>query len=492
MPYSLKSFTVTISQFNYLNSLLTSIADSNDRSLFKHVMACSLFNYDRRGNLNGFVPIASEFMRKEFKISDTHCLVKSDLFYSTGYSRASGLSREFALKPEYIEEYLKRYKEHEPLVNFITGKPKVSLSNIVVDDSKNETSSLVKEAIRSFDICFVNVDKVKTFVEESRQAYLIEPTDKLRGQYLQNLHTLKVIQSQLIDTARPVTLSPFEGYSTIQCAYEPLSTGRIQFREGGLQGAAKGLKHAAYDGIPDWHNYDLKSSQAYGFKQHFEDANLPCDWLDDYLSNDRKEQCARQVGVSVDNWKECFYSLCFGAALPSVRPLRAMLTANPRFKATPNTLDTLFDEIALSPEDRIQKVEAFRRVTAPFVQSIRAWERYLKQHWIPQNAYKAGRNREYYIRNACALSFNLGESIDKIDNETMRKLKAHLLQGLEACFIHHLTLLGNQYGFKPLGNEHDGLITLGEVPQEAVEAAKQRSGFRYAQLVIKPFIEKTI
>jgi hypothetical protein len=40
---------------------------------------------------------------------------------------------------------------------------------------------------------------------------------------------------------------------------------------------------------------------------------------------------------------------------------------------------------------------------------------------------------------------------------------------------------------KPLGNEHDCLISLGEILPEAVEEAKQRSGFRYAQPVIKPF-----
>ena len=49
---------------------------------------------------------------------------------------------------------------------------------------------------------------------------------------------------------------------------------------------------------------------------------------------------------------------------------------------------------------------------------------------------------------------------------------AHILQGMEACFIHTLTLLADTYGFVPLVNEHDGLITLGKIQDEAKQAAR--------------------
>jgi hypothetical protein len=69
-----------------------------------------------------------------------------------------------------------------------------------------------------------------------------------------------------------------------------------------------------------------------------------------------------------------------------------------------------------------------------------------------------------------------------------RRLAAFVLQGFEAGFIHHLTLLSREYDYEVLSNQHDGLITLGEIPQAAVEKAKEISGLRYATLEEKAFV----
>jgi hypothetical protein len=42
--------------------------------------------------------------------------------------------------------------------------------------------------------------------------------------------------------------------------------------------------------------------------------------------------------------------------------------------------------------------------------------------------------------------------------------------------------LFSEYGFVPIGNEHDGLITIGEIPKEAID------GMPYLNLREKPFL----
>ena len=66
-------------------------------------------------------------------------------------------------------------------------------------------------------------------------------------------------------------------------------------------------------------------------------------------------------------------------------------------------------------------------------------------------------------------------------------IAAFFLQGKEAVFIHHLTLLGAKYGYKPIGNEYDGLLTIGLIPEEAVNEARELSGFVSASLDMKAF-----
>ena len=69
-----------------------------------------------------------------------------------------------------------------------------------------------------------------------------------------------------------------------------------------------------------------------------------------------------------------------------------------------------------------------------------------------------------------------------------RKVTAHLLQGLESQFIHNLTLLGPGYGFATMSNQHDGLVTRGSVPQDAIEAAAAVSDINLLEFVEKSFV----
>jgi len=77
---------------------------------------------------------------------------------------------------------------------------------------------------------------------------------------------------------------------------------------------------------------------------------------------------------------------------------------------------------------------------------------------------------------------------------------AWMLQGLEAAFCHHLTILSaDSEVFSVIANEHDGLIVRKDVEGEqafqealngAIEEARERSGFTGAEFVEKKFADE--
>jgi hypothetical protein len=123
------------------------------------------------------------------------------------------------------------------------------------------------------------------------------------------------------------------------------------------------------------------------------------------------------------------------------------------------------------------------RVLRPLKDVVGPWHDWLVRspdchHVIP------GR-KQRWLQNDCEMQFCLNS---EKAGDRRRKAAAFILQGREAAYIHHLTLLANDYGFTPISNQHDGLVTVGEIPKAAQLLARERSGFRYADLVEKAFV----
>jgi hypothetical protein len=72
-------------------------------------------------------------------------------------------------------------------------------------------------------------------------------------------------------------------------------------------------------------------------------------------------------------------------------------------------------------------------------------------------------------------------------NVVKSKLIAHLLQGHEQAYIIALINISPKYGFVVAGNEHDGLLCLGEIRDDAKKEAAELSGLHDAELIEKPF-----
>jgi hypothetical protein len=117
--------------------------------------------------------------------------------------------------------------------------------------------------------------------------------------------------------------------------------------------------------------------------------------------------------------------------------------------------------------DKKAFIEAFGSYGKPLY-SRYPWTRQLKHRF--KTMYK---NNQLPTHNACGIKYKLE---GKKETEKLNKAHAFYLQGYEAAFIHHLTILGEKHGYMPLLDMFDGLITDKLIPSQAVEEASRNSG----------------
>lgn len=108
----------------------------------------------------------------------------------------------------------------------------------------------------------------------------------------------------------------------------------------------------------------------------------------------------------------------------------------------------------------------------------------LTAYW-EEHSYTGGRGKGRVMRNHCGITFC------KYDydggHQARSKAMAWYLQGLEAAYVHAITILSEEYDYEVMANEHDGCITIGTVPDEAKRRGQKISGFRSAILTDKRF-----
>lgn len=273
------------------------------------------------------------------------------------------------------------------------------------------------------------------------------------------------------------------GWCRYRLAYEPTITGRLSQVGGGLQGATRATKKAAYDGDPEIKNYDIRSSQATILREMLRESGVEAPWLDKYLEADKSEYADR-VGVDVDTWKTCLYAVLYGASL--VRPHR--------FHQSRGEVREALHEYAASvqvqhPEEgsveniALKRYEALLQELGPFYRRVRTWRKTLVNEWLPSQWVhnRAGKT----IRNEAGALLRKEEFSSWSGRDQENRLAAFVIQGREAAFIHHLTVLMPAYHTLPISNEHDGLVVVGAVEDQAIQEAREAAGTSYLSLVEK-------
>ncbi|MFP5262004.1 MAG: hypothetical protein ACLGJB_08875 [Blastocatellia bacterium] len=361
-------------------------------------------------------------------------------------------------------------------VNYFTGRRVKALpKSRVYDDQKHPQPTLITDAVRVLESngCFLNQQAVEHHVARVRDARdqaikEYKPEDKgykrAVGRYINDHFCFRAVNQR-----RPVpTNAP--GVYKFTPAYSVVKTGRLKQPWGGLQSCSRPMKHAAYSGIPGLRNYDLKGSQLAVVAKELRDANFNPEWLVAYLNtSEGKRVYAKLAGMDVECWKRCLLALVMGAPLPS--------TPSPFIAERSAILEQILERAESDLERAETMREGFAQAVAPLVQELNRWHRYLIREYIEKNQRRSRKGA--YVENRAGMRLYLDELNFKGNGRSAKThLAAFLLQGQEAAFIHALTVLGPEYSFKPISNEHDGLVVIGEIPESAVKKAASRSASR--------------
>ena len=488
----------------------------------------------------GFIPISSRFIEREFgRDFDVHLLRKWGLIKIKGHDTARHKSREYRLKEKISraaikiefentlsvwKDLLKGRKVNLGLaVNLMTGRSESS--PVKSEYTKYEGGirntnlpKLIKNSMKSFEPCPFNpkyviqyvgglknkykrtkskLKKIKALYGKDSQEYSLIDKEflKARGRYQNDSLSMKTIINQA-----PIKMKIKSKYGDpiyqYKAAYSVQVSGRLTEIHGGFQSASKYFKRSFFRGILHLKmNYDLQSSQAYILLQELEACNLKCNWLEMYLEDPKsKKKFAKKVGVIGDVWKKCFYALIMGANAKS-------------------RLGGIFGHFKDRYPGKYREAEKahkrFMKITGELIVATEKWRDYI--YTTHDRRYHYQHDGVKYWKNACGMHFkNYGMIEDKdgkpvlIDrlhgdeevrtkggiNKCKRKLAAFILQGQEACFIHHLTIICAENGIPVYKNEHDGLITGEKIPKKLVKKAAKLSGLNNPVLKRKSLCSK--
>lgn len=526
--YIITNFKVIKAQLDFVDSLLEMIVDEDEdededkspdliekeaednRNLYCHILASSISNMKRKQS--EWVPISSVFIKKHVPKSCWQKFEVAGLLEVSSYSHVKGQSREYKIPDVIIDEFIQRgdvgFEEYveQDKYNLFDGKR----SNRIIghqncDENGNPEPKLIRDALSFIQEGYFNRTAV--------QAHLSE---------------LKVVKNTLKDEYEKLQADPnvtelekhiaFKRYMTAKCrhindhhcikkvldqrikaidadiwvykpAYKVQTAGRVSPFKGGLQSCTRRGKAAAYKGIENLRNYDLKSSQVAGLIQEFELAGLDAKWLIDYRNNpNSKKEYAAKIGISVDCWKTCLCSLLFGASLnaPSVAKSKLDSLSEVNGKKLNSVIENLADEADGDTDKFGEYYIKFYKAVKPLEKELKKWHKKLLE-WAEKSKHP-GKAGKFFIENSIGKKLCITDLYEKYDEwQVISKIASFVLLGREACFIHHLTILSKEYNYQVIGNEHDGLVVIGTIPDEAVQKAAESSGLKDPILEEKPF-----
>ncbi len=492
-------YKVLRSQHKHLSNLLCWA--NNDSLIFvAHIISCQLYKY-KNGD-EGYVPIPYVVRERFCKDAEVQDLVNCGIIERkviddlTGhtYSVEHGICTKYRVKEEIIEEFIRledltaaEYMTATK-VNLFNGKRCQAINKSKLSDHNNNAyPKLIVEAIKCIDSCIIELAPVEAHIKELKlnmlgaAAIYGEDSDeyqKARGQYYNDNACLKNALNQ-----NPEEILP--GFYRFTPDYSVSYPGRIHTF---MQNASREMKDAAFKNVKNLRNYDLRSSQAIGLIQQFEIAGLDTKWLEDYKNNKQaKYDYAAEIGISVDTWKRCLCALLMGGYLPKNSSSTSDANSRRLKESSADIMRYLMEEAQGDLTKSIEYLSKFSMAVKPLKVELDKWHEWLLSTYAKKiGNYAAGK---LYLTNPTGSRLCI-DDLPKGKDIWQRKAKvaAFVLQGQEAAFIHQLTILSLQYDYKVLQNEHDGLITVGAVPQEAVDKAAVAAGMKYAVLDEKSFV----
>ncbi len=516
--YIVSTFRVTAAQAEVVDRLLLGVQTDYPeatRRFLCHLLACG----QSRDGEEELIPVAAKLIFRELGVRCTERvwmpLLDAGLIEWRWESKETKLSRRFALRPSVRDRFLVAVpRVGDPrgtrFVDLVSGRASKRRAYLryKTDSDGRSYPALIGSALAELrrEGCPVDLRAAEAHVDGLWECYgratedweragrpvLGPENDALKtaqGRWRTDHHCLNAMKEA----------GPTEAGNGIwRCVpyYERdlQRSGRLT-EVGGLQNCSRKMRHAALAGLRHSHdvrNYDLVGSQAWGLVQLFEDAEIDTGWLKTYVRSDKGKYAEQAFGDrsagTVDLWKACLFALFMGAVMPSTAkdPPSHVLAADGLRRKPMEIAKGVRDAFGggYPTEEAQQKLASFRAVVQPFLTARDAWHDALEARSASDQTFAVPGRGGRYVTNAAGMTFRTD---DKAGFPLRSKLAAHLLQGLEASFIHRLTALGPTFGFSAVNNQHDGLLTVGPIPPAAIEQAQADSGLRYATLKEKRY-----
>lgn len=469
----------TRSQREYLDARARMQAE---RLLFLHLLSCALEASYQEGEDEGWITVEAEKMEEEmgapyhstYKVwrdSDLIVAWKDGKYIPPSETEdGKGKARMFRIPAQVLNEWLSTAGDESRRWWLHTTEPErttepATMTCDLSDDSNNKPPELVYKALK--------------YWEGTTQPFDLDALDEALGSLSERDWKAARAQHASLQLAQQTIVQQAygeEGKTELQNAYRTTFAGRIVFKKGGPQGLMAAVKEMAYAHANGYTNYDIKSCHTSGLKQVADElAELGVEIVvSPWEEYDGKYAVADRTGLPVILVKIVEHAIKYGAYLPS-----SIAQAEKVFEDSPVDAEDLAlikaaKKYAEDPDEALGKLyQEFGEMRAVVVEISDA---------LLEDCYNAHQSGGY-MHNACGVSF-APHNYDS-SHKQRTQVMAWMLQGLEAAFIHAITILSEDYDYEPLHNDHDGLGVRGEIPDEAQERAREISGFYRAELVEK-------
>lgn len=484
---------------------------------------------DREERSQGYVPVDSGYREKYFRGDDWRALRDAGLIDVLPYSVEEKLAYRFRPTATFIEEFRRAGTPEsvgeaeriakESRVDVVTGEiTRAKVKTRYTDKNGRRYPELIDAGLRAMEDCPI-----------------VYGRDTSEG-ILRHLH---LRYRQLLDTGwRPSDGVPHPKWEPVQSrayhryandercasallsqgfrhvegglamykpAYKVITPGRTAQVNGGLQSCSGEMKGAAYTALSayghDVRNYDMVAAHLNLFAAFMREADLPADWMEKYLGvQHARPFYAGAVELDEGVWKRLTLAVLMGAHVPEPQEV-ADRKAWWRLKNV--TVVEAIDEAAwevMEKEGLIRRLggergklteestdaywfiraglyRKFYLFTRDMRGGIDRWQRHLIETLV-EGGKRSNFDGRVYVTNKAGMKKGIGPvpGDEKGRQKVSSELAAFMLQGAEAAVVHALASVGKKYGFSPVANEHDGLITLGPVPGEAVQEAAEKAG----------------
>lgn len=394
------------------------------------------------------------FDRDYFSQSDHKCY-----YYTAGHTLLAWLEED--KRETYIASLL-----HEPLVRLVDGQKAASLKHLLFDHEGKTIPELNKQALAALKTNIINY-------QELDWELTLLARDSERGDYRQRQRPrlkVQIITSYIRSILRQKHWTISQGGRPLLVyvpAYKGSRFGRLFERGGGMQAMPKALKQVAYDFLSvHAYNYDVRSCHIAIIAQLCREEGHPFPVLEEYVSHkDAKQEYARKAQMDVPLWKACIISLFYGSQLGKNRHFSLYRDMWEAYEA---------GDAPYTEADVDRTYEHFLNVGLPFIQARQVWLEVLKDKIVPRLT-----DKKNFVMNQVGCTKMIPDAWTVAE---LRAMSSFVCIGYEAAFIDHLMTLHEAYGWENRSIEHDGLITQGRIPEEAIAKARNLSAFYTASL----------